>query len=262
MPELPEVETIVRALRPWVEGQRLLRLQAPDRALGRLASQVPLPARVDRLARRGKYILFHLSPEEGGKRLLVVHLRMSGRLLWGERPPEGRVRLKLSFPKGAVYLVDRRRLAQVDLVEKFDRRLGPEPFGDLSWLPEALGKSRMPVKAWLLDQRKIAGIGNIYAAEILFRAGIDPRRPARSLSGTEARRLARAIPQVLQQAIAGQGTTLGDSEYRLPSGELGKFQLRLAVYGRAGERCPACGSTVQRVKIAGRSTYFCPHCQS
>ncbi len=261
MPELPEVETIVRALRPWVEGKRLLGLEALDPALRHLPSQLRLPARVERLARRGKYILFHLSQRKEREKLLVIHLRMSGRLLWGEESPPGRVRLLLSFPRGGVYLVDKRRLAQAELVEEFDRGLGPEPFGDLSWLPEALGKSRMPVKAWLLDQRKIAGIGNIYAAEILFRARIDPRRPARSLSLAEAHRLARAIPQVLEEAIAGRGTTLADAEYRLPSGELGGFQLRLAVYGRAGEPCPRCGTAIERVKLAGRSTYFCPRCQ-
>ncbi len=256
MPELPEVETVVRALRPHVEGSELLRLEPLDPAFQELEGELPLPAPVEGLSRRGKYILFRV-----GGRLLVVHLRMSGRLLWGETPPEGRVRLALRFRKGAVFLVDRRRLAVVEVVDEFDRGLGPEPFGDLSWLPEALKGSRMPIKGWLLDQRKIAGIGNIYAAEILYRAGIDPRRPARYLTGEEARRLAQAIPQVLKEAIDGKGTSLSDAEYRQPDGELGGFQLKLAVYGRAGEACPACGTPIARVKIAGRSTYFCPKCQ-
>ena len=256
MPELPEVETVVRALRPQVEGWELLRVEAVDPAFEHLEAGLSLPAPVGQLSRRGKYILFEL-PEK----LLVVHLRMSGRLLWGEAPPEGRVRLALHFPRGAVWLVDRRRLATVEVTAEFDKDLGPEPFGDLSWLPAALRRSRMPIKGWLLDQGKIAGIGNIYTAEILFRAGIDPRRPASSLSEEEARRLAQAIPQVLTEAIEGKGTTLADAEYRLPSGELGGFQLRLSVYGRAGEPCPACGTPIARVKIAGRSTYFCPKCQ-
>ena len=255
MPELPEVETIVQALRPRVEGRTLLSLEVLDPRLspGRLPR---LPAPVTRLGRRGKYILFELPSE-----VVVVHLRMSGRLLWAEEPPPGRLRAALSFEAGAVYLVDRRRLATLEVVDEFRKELGPEPFGDLGWLSQALKGSRMPIKSWLMDQRKIAGIGNIYASEILFRAGIDPRRPAGSLSPREARRLAEVIPRVLRAAIAGKGTTLSDAEYRLPTGEPGGFQLELAVYGRAGAPCPRCGTPIQRLKIAGRSTYFCPRCQ-
>jgi len=255
MPELPEVETIVRALRPQVEGEvlRSLELLDPRLAPGRLPR---LPAPVVELGRRGKYILFRLPRE-----VLVVHLRMSGRLIWAAEPPPGRIRAALHFPRGRVYLVDRRRLATLEVVDEFRRELGPEPLGDLGWLPAALEKSRMPIKAWLLDQRKIAGIGNIYASEILYRAGIDPRRRAQDLTPEEARRLAAVIPQVLRAAISGKGTTLADAEYQLPSGELGGFQLELAVYGRAGEPCRRCGTPIQRIKLAGRSTYFCPRCQ-
>jgi len=257
MPELPEVETIVRGLTPKLVGETALAAEVPDPAFAKTAARLPLPSRVVELSRRGKYILIQL---EGA--LLVVHLRMSGRLIWREEgAPEGRVRFLLRFPCGRLFLVDRRRLATLEVMDRFQVPLGPEPFGDLSWLPVALKKSRMPIKSWLLDQRKIAGIGNIYAAEILYRAGIDPRRPARSLSEAEARRLAQIIPEVLREAIAGRGTTLADAEYRVPTGELGGFQFRLAVYGREGEPCPACGSPIVRVKIAGRSTYFCPQCQ-
>ena len=257
MPELPEVETVVRALRPHIEGRVLESTEAYDPALLPGIKPLSLPAQVRRLARRGKYILIELE-----KGTLVVHLRMSGRLVWCKTGvPEGRVRLALRFPHGSLQLVDRRRLATVEFVKKFEKPLGPEPFGDLSWLLYALAKSRMPIKAWLLDQRKIAGIGNIYAAEILFRAGIDPRRPARSLGKGEVQRLVKAIPEVLEEAIAGRGTTLPDAEYRAPTGELGAFQVKLAVYGREGEPCRACGAPIRRVKIAGRSTYFCPNCQ-
>lgn len=255
MPELPEVETIVRALRPHLEGRVLQSTEIYDPVLLPGISSLSLPARVKRLARRGKYILIEL--EEG---TLVVHLRMSGRLVWCRKGmAEGRVRLALRFSHGSLQLVDRRRLATVEYVKRFEKPLGPEPFGDLSWLSFALAKSRMPIKAWLLDQQKIAGIGNIYAAEILFRAGIDPRRPARSLTKRDVQRLAKAIPEVLEEATAGQGTTLSDAEYRVPTGELGAFQVELAVYGR--KVCQACGTPIRRVKIAGRSTYFCPNCQ-
>jgi len=257
VPELPEVETVVRALRPHVEGHVLQSAEAYDHVLLPAVGPLSLPAQVRRLSRRGKYMLIEL-----GKGTLVVHLRMSGRLVWCKSGvPEGRVRLALRFPHGSVYLIDRRRLATVEFVRRFEKPLGPEPFGDLAWLSCALAKSRMPIKAWLLDQGKIAGIGNIYAAEILFRAGIDPRRPARSLAEEEVQRLIKAIPKVLEEAISGQGTTLADAEYRVPTGELGGFQFRLAVYGREGGPCPTCGSPIVRVKIAGRSTYFCPQCQ-
>jgi formamidopyrimidine-DNA glycosylase len=208
------------------------------------------------LRRRGKYILFQFAD-----RLLVIHLRMSGRLEWGRKLPADRVRLSFRFPTGTVYLVDRRRLAQVEVMEHFERVLGPEPLGDLGFLHFATRNSRAPIKAWLLDQRNIAGIGNIYAAEILFRAGIDPRRPAASLAEAEVERLRIAIPEVLTEAIAAMGTTLTDATWRGPKGELGTFGVRLSVYGRAGEPCPVCNTPIQRVEIGGRGTYFCPTCQ-
>jgi len=257
VPELPEVETIVRALRPRVQGRRLLGVDVLDPVLIPGLDGLSIPSRVRKTSRRGKYILLELEPG-----VLLVHLRMSGRLLWGKTPPEGRIRLVLRFAHGNVYLVDQRRLAQVKYLPRFEDGLGPEPLGDLSWLPQALARSRMPIKGWLLDQRKIAGIGNIYASEILFRAGIDPHRPANSLTPKEVGVLARAIPKVLTEAIAGKGTTLADSEYRQPTGELGGFQLRLSVYGRAGKPCPVCQTPIRRAKISGRSTYFCPSCQT
>lgn len=255
MPELPEVETIVRYLRPRLVGEPLLAVEAHDPSLARL-SPLRLPAVVMELRRRGKYILFQFADC-----LLVVHLRMSGRLCWGRKLPTDRVRLSFRFPAGTVYLVDRRRLAQVEVVERFERALGPEPLGDLGFLHFAMRHSRAPIKAWLLDQRNIAGIGNIYAAEILFRAGIDPRRPAAGLAEAEVERLRVAIPAVLTEAIAAMGTTLADATWRGPTGELGAFGTRLSVYGRAGEPCPVCGNPIQRVEIRGRGTYFCPACQ-
>ncbi|MBC7093569.1 bifunctional DNA-formamidopyrimidine glycosylase/DNA-(apurinic or apyrimidinic site) lyase [Candidatus Bipolaricaulota bacterium] len=256
MPELPEVETMVQGLRPLVEGETLLAVEAHDPKLVHVRPALDLPVEVRALARRGKYALFDL-----GDRLLVIHLRMSGRLAWGASAPEGRVRLALRFPDGAVYLVDPRRLGTAEVVREFKGELGPEPFGDLSWLPTALKGSRMPIKLWLMDQRKIAGIGNIYAAEILFRAGIDPRRPARGLEPAEVRRLENAIPEVLQAALAEAGTTLPDGVYQGPNGERGGFAVELSVYGREGEPCPTCGAPVQRMILGGRGTYFCPCCQ-
>jgi formamidopyrimidine-DNA glycosylase len=257
LPELPEVETMVRGLRPHVVGKEILSADVRDPKLAPIAPALDLPATVASLSRRGKHILFDL-----GDRTLVLHLRMSGRLAWGTREPTGKVRLSLRFPDGGAHLVDPRRLGTAAVVERFVDELGPEPFGDLAWLPAALARSRMPVKLWLMDQKKIAGIGNIYAAEILFRAGIAPTRPAGSLSRKEVARLEDAIPSVLERAIAAGGTTLADGLYRGPTGENGEFRYELSVYGREGEPCPRCGARIERSLLGGRGTYSCPRCQS
>lgn len=246
---------MVRGLRPLVAGQPLLAVEALDPKLAHVPPAVALPALVATLTRRGKHILFDL-----GDRTLVVHPRMSGRVVWHKGSAD-KARLSLRFPAGSVHLVDPRRLGTAKVVTTFDEPLGPEPLENLGWLPAALAKSRMPVKLWLMDQRKIAGIGNIYAAEILFRTGVDPRRPAGSLSQSEARRLKEAIPAVLEEAIASCGTTLGDGAYRGPNGELGEFALDLCVYGRHGEPCPRCGARIERFVLGGRGTCLCPHCQ-
>jgi formamidopyrimidine-DNA glycosylase len=248
---------MVRGLRPHVVGREILSADVRDPKLAPIAPALNLPATVVSLSRRGKYILFDL-----GDRILVLHLRMSGRLAWGTREPTGKVRLSLRFPRGAAHLVDPRRLGTAAVVERFADELGPEPFGDLAWLPVALARSRMPIKLWLMDQKKIAGIGNIYAAEILFRAGISPTRPAASLSRTEVARLEDAIPSVLERAIAAGGTTLADGLYRGPTGESGEFRYELSVYGREGEPCLRCGARIERSLLGGRGTYSCPRCQS
>ncbi len=205
------------------------------------------------MRRRGKYIVFALD-----RGFLVFHLRMTGRLLLGE-VPAGDARAAFRTEGGWLSFVDRRRLATAEYSRELRLELGPEPLGDLSWLPDALVASRRPIKLWLMDQKNIAGIGNIYAAEILFSAGIDPRRPANSLRPQEISRLMAAIPGVLTRAMEHRGTTFSD--YRDPSGNPGGFQGLLQVYQRAGEPCPRCGTPIQRIELGGRGTYFCPGCQ-
>ncbi|GAB4307421.1 MAG: bifunctional DNA-formamidopyrimidine glycosylase/DNA-(apurinic or apyrimidinic site) lyase [Candidatus Bipolaricaulota bacterium] len=256
MPELPEVETMVRGLHPHVVGKTLIATEVGDPKFAALRSALVLPAVVRSIERRGKYVLVNLRD-----RVLVLHPRMSGRVLWARRKPAGRVRLSLRFADGGVHFVDPRRLGTAEVVGKFEEALGPEPLGDLAWLPPALNGSRMPIKLWLMDQKKIAGIGNIYAAEILFRAGIAPHRPANSLSRKEIALLTQAIPAVLEEAIACCGTTLADGQYRGPRGEVGAFACELTVYGRAGEPCRRCGSPIRRTVLGGRGTYACPRCQ-
>lgn len=248
---------MVRGLRSHVVGKALTAIEVGDPKLSPLRSALFLPATVKSVERRGKYVLFDF-----GGQMLVLHPRMSGRVVWRKRKPRGQVRLSLRFSTGGVYFVDPRRLGTAVVVARFAEPLGPEPRGDLRWLPTALARSRMPVKLWLLDQRKIAGIGNIYAAEILFRARIAPHRPANSLSPDEIGRLQKAIPTVLEAAIASCGTTLRDRLYRGPRGEIGKFCFELAVYGRAGQPCRRCGNPIERTVLGGRGTYSCPRCQA
>jgi formamidopyrimidine-DNA glycosylase len=262
-PELPEVETFVRGLAPAV-GRTIVSAEILDARLGVSASDLA-GARITRIRRRGKYIGIDL----GDGRSLVVHPRMSGRLRLECRECEAKyTRMILRLDDGQfIYFVDPRRLGTADVHEDgFELSLGLEPL-DAGFTVAALAKlarpSRAPIKQLLLDQRKVAGIGNIYAAESLWRARIDPRRPANALSKVEIGRLHKAIVGVLGEAITQLGTTLGTSvsDYRPTAAEGGSFQNRLAVYGRAGAPCERCGEDIERVIQAGRSTCFCPACQ-
>ena len=288
MPELPEVETVRRGLVPVMEGHVIARAEVRRPDLRRpfpphLAERLT-GARVLRLGRRSKYLLAELSTGE----TMIVHLGMSGRILVA--PPgggggavigdhvhdHGRIarhdHLILTMETGArVTLNDARRFGSVDLVPTSEAAahpllagLGPEPMGN-GFSEETLGAAlkgrRTPVKAALLDQRLIAGLGNIYVCEALHRAGIDPRRQAGRIAAPRVGALARAIREVLAEAIAAGGSSLRD--YRQTDGELGYFQHAFRVYGREGEPClrEGCGGTVRRIVQAGRSSFFCPRCQ-
>jgi formamidopyrimidine-DNA glycosylase len=264
MPELPEVETLVRRLAPIV-GTRIVGAEILDDRLEATADAL-VGASVRDVKRRAKYIVIELD----GRGDLIVHLRMSGRLRLDrseDEIPYTRMILRLDSG-GSVYFVNPRRLGTaVHCPRGFDVDLGVEPTGP-EFTPELLGEfaaeSRAPIKQLLLDQRKIAGIGNIYAAEALWRARIDPRRPARSLDEGEISALHAGITSVLFDAIEQLGTTIGSgvSDYRRSAEEGGSFQNRLAVYGRQNEPCERCGTAIERVIQAGRSTCFCPACQT
>lgn len=273
MPELPEVETTRRGLARLIDGRRLVRAAAyrPD-------LRFPLPEafaarlegrRVERLDRRAKYILVRL---EGGLTWLI-HLGMSGRLIVGDgpMPPIGKhdhVSLETDGGGHVVYQ-DARRFGFMDLFQTRDETahprlasLGLEPLTDLtaSRLKRLLAGKAAPIKAALLDQRLIVGLGNIYVAEALYRAQVRPERDAGSLTATEVKRLAAAIPAVLDEAIAAGGSSMRD--YRQPSGELGYFKASWAVYGREGEDCPSGdGGVIARITQSGRSSFYCPKCQ-
>lgn len=271
MPELPEVETIRRQLAPHLEGRTIeaieildFRWTRPDPP-SRLLAELP-GARVEHVGRAGKYLVWSLSDE----RYLLIHLRMTGALLFDPavEPPHTRVRFMLDGDHLLVY-VDPRRFGTGHLLhgaEARDRylsqRLGVEPF-----TPEftaahlrsiARGRSA-PVKAFLLDQRRIAGIGNIYADEALFRAGIHPLRPVGRLEPAQWARLRDAIEDALAAGIDAKGASIDD--FRHVDGARGSFQDRFLVHRRAGEPCPTCGRTIRKLVVGGRGTYVCEHCQ-
>lgn len=270
MPELPEVETIVRDLSRLVKGAVIedVEVLRPDLIEGTSASGFAERLRGARLvsvSRRAKNIVFELEADR-----LVVNLGMTGRLLVvGEEqssPPHAGVRFNLRGGRVLLYH-DVRRFGRLEVctAEEWrarDRALGYEPLDD-EFTPAALhelaGRSRVAVKTWMMDQRRIVGVGNIYASEACHRAAIDPRRPASSLSVDDAAALHGAIRETLREAIEFRGTTLLD--YRDASGEQGGFAARLRVYDREGEPCPRCGVELSRIVQGGRSTFFCRACQ-
>jgi formamidopyrimidine-DNA glycosylase len=271
MPELPEVETIRRDLLPVLTGRVFTHAWvSPDAP--RLV-QAPSPAdftrlltgrRIEDISRRGKFLAFHLS----GGLYLVVHLRMTGALLHraSDAPPDRYVRAVLSLDDGsALRFSDLRKFGALWLVPDLSTvlgRLGPEPLESgltPSLLRELTARRRAPIKSVLLDQRALAGLGNIYADEALFAAGLHPQRPAASLSDAEVERLHEAIGRVLTAALADRGASFSD--YVDASGHEGRHQFRVQVFRRTGQPCYVCGREIARVKVAGRSSHFCPQCQ-
>jgi len=271
VPELPEVETIRRHLAPHVEGRVLTALHVLDArwceplAPGELAAAVE-GRRVEALARRGKYLIWELADDAH----LIMHLRMTGTLLLDPSEPPRYRRVRFGLDDGhEVYFDDPRRFGTGELAlgsaardEFFARRLGIEPFSPeftSTHLYALTRVSRAPIKAFLLDQRKIAGVGNIYADEALFRAGIHPLRPAGRLTRTQVAGLRDAVIASLQEGITAKGASIDD--FRDPDGVQGSFQERFLIHLREGEPCLVCGRPVRKLRAAGRGTYVCERCQ-
>ena len=282
MPELPEVETVRRGLLPVMEGKRIdraiqrrpdLRWPLPDRFAERLTGRT-----VIRMGRRSKYILAEL---DGGE-TLIIHLGMSGRMLiegavLGDYAHEASGRgkhdhVEFHMEGGArVIFNDARRFGAMDLCatdaidsHKMIRTLGPEPLGNAfsaALLAERLKGKMTPIKAALLDQKIVAGLGNIYVCEALFRSGISPKRMAGSISRARIETLTTEIRKTLQEAIEAGGSSLRD--YRRADGELGYFQHAFKVYDREGAACrtDGCKGVVTRIAQSGRSSFYCPRCQ-
>jgi formamidopyrimidine-DNA glycosylase len=271
MPELPEVETIRRQLAPLVEGRTLERVRILDGRWCRpLAPSEVVDAlqgrRVERLGRRGKYLVWSLS----GDVHLAQHLRMTGTVLCDPDPEQGHVRVRVDLDGGSrLAIVDPRRFGTGELLlgggaldAFFDERLGLEPLDERFTVEHlrALARGRTaPIKAFLLDQRRMAGVGNIYADEALYHAEIHPLRPAGTLSVEQYERLRSAVIWALEAGIEARGATIDD--FRHVNGVWGSFQDRFQVHRRAGEPCARCGTAIVKMVVAGRGTYVCETCQ-
>jgi formamidopyrimidine-DNA glycosylase len=271
VPELPEVETIRRQLEPLVGGRVLARLQIADpRWCLPLAPEAIVDAvegrRVERLGRRGKYLVWELADEA----FLIMHLRMTGTLLYDPPPGTPYERVRFALDDGhELRFCDPRRFGTGELAlgaaardAFFAARLSLEPLdGELTGAAlrgMARGR-RAPVKAFLLDQRRIAGVGNIYADEALFRARIHPLRPAGALTGAQWEKVADAVRETLLAGLAAGGATIDD--FRHADGVAGAFQNEFLVHRRQGDPCPVCGSPVVKFVAGGRGTYACEKCQ-
>ena len=276
MPELPEVETVRRGLQPVLEGRRIVALEQRRPNL-----RIPFPMgfagcvvgrRVTALRRRAKYLLVDL--EDG--QVLICHLGMSGRMVvlpnGSNQPPDKHDHVVFTVESGErIVYNDHRRFGLMTLTTQRDEAAHPllaaialdplQPGFDAAHLSARLAGKQTPIKAALLDQRVVGGVGNIYASEALHRAGISPRRVAASVAGRRAQRLVPALVDVLNEAIAAGGSSLRD--HRQASGELGYFQHSFRVYDRAGEPCPTpgCVGAIGRIVQANRSTFFCGACQ-
>lgn len=283
MPELPEVETIKKGLEKYLVGHRVGKIKIVDKKILKEGKPSAVAgAKVTSVERKGKVLIINL--DNGYS--VVVHIKLTGQLIYqGPQVPKNiKPSEKLVAPslpdkhthvifyldkKGILYYRDFRRFGWIRIVHtqdigdlKFLAELGPEPFDDLTLdrFKEIVSKSSAKIKALLMNQKKIGGVGNIYANEALFLADIDPRRPAKSLTQEEKVRLYKAILKVLKTGLRYYGTT--EINFVDVLGQPGSYQKHLLVYGRQGQSCPKkCGGTIKKIRIGGRGTYFCPHCQ-
>jgi formamidopyrimidine-DNA glycosylase len=274
MPELPEVETVVRLIRPRIEGRTIERTRVSwRRTLGGVTpgsfDRELRGAAVRRVWRRGKYIVFDLERDGEMSGWMVGHLRMTGRFhvedrAW--RPGQyGRVRLDLDDGR-SFHFIDVRKFGRLTFATDLGAHLadlGPEPLGDeftVPWLRAALRARRRMLKPLLLDQTFLAGLGNIYVDEALNLARLHPLRRSDRVGTDAARRLHVAIRTTLEAAVEREGSSF-DTFYRTPEGQPGSYQHQFRVYGREGKPCPACGAAVVRIVVAQRGTHFCRRCQ-
>ncbi len=268
MPELPEVETVRRELEPWLTGRTIVKAELIDAPEGNKYANLERAAGQKILAvnRRGKFMILPLSKGDE----LIIHLGMTG--LISPKPFEKHVRAKLTLNKGknaTLYFQDVRRFGRFLVVDAGDYSLlptlaaiGPEPLGDdftEQQFAIALKKSSTAIKPYLLSQKPVSGVGNIYADEALWQSEIHPLTPANKIPKKKIPVLMQAIKDILAASIEHQGTTLND--YRTVNGEVGEYITQLKAYGHENEPCERCDTTIERIVIAGRSSHYCPRCQ-
>jgi len=265
MPELPEVETIKRELDKTIINKKIVDVIVYNSKVIKEPKKEKFikelkNVKIKKIIRKGKLLILELS----SKKFLTIHLRMTGQIIFPGNAKKSRVSFKLSNGK-IIDFNDSRLLGELRLIDnwqdlKFIRELGPEPFEiDVKKFKELLGKRKTKIKVLIMDQKFISGVGNLYAAEALFRAKIDPRRPANKLSDKEKELLFREIKNVLTQAIKYGGSSV--DSYVKVSGEKGTYAKFHQVYDRKGEKCYKCKGKIERISLGGRGTYFCPKCQ-
>lgn len=280
MPELPEVETIRIQLNQVLKGLRIAGVEVLKAKSFQGDKREIIGKKIVGVERRAKIILIQLS----GDYCLAIHLKLTGQLIYKKSKiqvksqkagpyeigtlPNKYTRVIINFTDGSkLYFNDLRIFGWVKVVNRLPEleKLGPEANDEktfsLVYFKQILSRSKKPVKLVIMDQEKLAGVGNIYANEALFIAGIDPRRPANSLTMGDIKILRYSILRILRDAIKHKGTSDTDEAYRQISGEKGNFQNFLQVYGRAGQKCPKCSGVIKRIKIGGRGTFYCPACQ-
>lgn len=280
MPELPEVETIRRFLSQKIIGKKIKSIEVLKPKMFKGNLQKVIGAKIVDISRRAKVLFIKLS---GGKNLMV-HFKLTGQIVWvpqagkqitfghpipfaGTELPAKTTHIIISIDGGKLFYNDLRQFGWIKVVdekavEKAKAKFGPEPFSKeftLDYLKNIFSRSRKAIKLVLMDQDKIAGIGNIYANDALFEAGINPLKPANSLKEKEIEKLRISILKVLNEGIKYKGAS--DQTYVQPTGEKGSYQERFRVYQQEGKKCRKCGGLIKRAKVGGRGTFFCPQCQ-
>ena len=288
MPELPEVETIKRVLEKAIVGKTIKNIEVRKAKIFQGDAREVIGETIEGIERRGKMLIIKLS----GGQALVVHFKLTGQMVWAEEKEIGKRKKEkviLGHPipfagtelpaktthvifeidGGRLFYNDLRqfgwiKVVKLDQLDKLDQ-LGPEPFDKeftTEYLEGIFSRTSKPIKLVLMDQTKIAGVGNIYANEALFEAGILPTRPAKKLGNEEIKKLRKAIIKVLEEGIKYGGSSAKDEAYIKPTGEPGSYQQHFRVYQRAGEKCRKCGTIIKRINLGGRGTFWCEKCQN
>jgi len=284
MPELPEVETIKRSLQKAIVGKKIKDVEIRKPKIFQGDKKEVIGRKIEGVERRGKMLIIRLS----GDKSLLVHFKLTGQLVWvakgcdtvtlghpipytGTILPGKTTHVIFDIDGGKLFYNDLRQFGWIKITQNSKLKaqkdlvnLGPEPFSkefNVSYLSRIFSRTKKPIKLVLMDQGKIAGIGNIYANDALFEAGISPLKPAKKLSNLEIKKLREAIIQVLEDGLKYGGSSARDEAYIKPTGEPGSYQKHFRVYQKEGQKCPKCTSSIKRINLGGRGTFFCPKCQ-